>query len=178
MTVQAGAPMAQGSVRLGPRLGLAANQHVHRRTDLIGPAATEDLTRAQHRSARRLAAEVPDDVAVWPTHGFGSFCSSAKSSGASSSSMGEERRSNLALTLDDEEAFVAHVLDGVGAYPTYYAHMGPINRGGPAPIDLRPPSVMNAAELEAQLDAEAWVVDLAERQAYGAKVRDHVARQR
>jgi glyoxylase-like metal-dependent hydrolase (beta-lactamase superfamily II)/rhodanese-related sulfurtransferase len=139
------------------------------RTDLIGSSATEELTRAQHRSARRLAAEVPDDVAVWPTHGFGSFCSSAKSSGAAASSVGEERSSNRALTLDDEEAFVARLLDGAGAYPTYYAHMGAINRGGPAPIDLRPPSVMNAAELKAGLDAGAWVVDLAERQAYARR---------
>jgi rhodanese-related sulfurtransferase len=87
--------------------------------------------------------------------------------------MGEERRSNLALTLDDEEAFVAQLLDGLTAYPTFYAHMGPINRAGPAPIDLRPPTVMTAAELEARLDAGAWVVDLAEREAYA---RGHLRR--
>jgi glyoxylase-like metal-dependent hydrolase (beta-lactamase superfamily II)/rhodanese-related sulfurtransferase len=136
------------------------------RTDLIGPTATEELTRAQYRSARRLAADLADDVAVWPTHGFGSFCSAAPTSGASFSSIGEERRSNLALTLDDEEAFVARLLEGLTAYPAYYSHVGPINRRGPAPIDLGPPSVMSAVELNAGLDAGAWVVDMAERRAY------------
>jgi glyoxylase-like metal-dependent hydrolase (beta-lactamase superfamily II)/rhodanese-related sulfurtransferase len=139
------------------------------RTDLIGGAATEELTRAQYHSVRRLAAEVPDDVAVWPTHGFGSFCSSAKSSGATSSSIGQERGGNLALTMDDEEAFVAGVISGLTAYPAYYAHMGPINRAGPAPIDLAAPQVLRAEGLHAQLEAGAWVVDLAERRAYARR---------
>jgi glyoxylase-like metal-dependent hydrolase (beta-lactamase superfamily II)/rhodanese-related sulfurtransferase len=139
------------------------------RTDLVGAAATQALTRAQYRSARRLAAEVPDDVAVWPTHGFDSFCSSAKSSGASTSSMGQERAGNLALTMDDEEAFVAGLLKGLTAYPTYYVHMGPINRAGPPPIDLAPPQMISSAELRAGLDAGAWVVDLAERRAYARR---------
>ena len=139
------------------------------RTDLIGPAATEALTRAQHRSVRKLAGAMPDDVAVWPTHGFGSFCSSAKSSGASTSSLGEERRSNLAFTVEDEEAFVRLLLGGLTAYPTYYARMGPINRAGPAPIDLRPPRMVQAEELNTEREAGAWVVDMAERRAYARR---------
>jgi hypothetical protein len=31
--------------------------------------------RNQHASAHRLAAELPDEAEVYPTHGFGSFCS-------------------------------------------------------------------------------------------------------
>lgn len=139
------------------------------RTDLIGPAETDALTRAQHRSVRKLASGMPDDVAIWPTHGFGSFCSSSNPSAASSSSLGEERAANPALTLDDEEAFVRLLLDGLTAYPTYYARMGIINRAGPAPIDLRPPQVMKAEDLRAQIEAGVWVVDLAERQAYARR---------
>ena len=44
------------------------------RTDLLGADATDELTRAQFASLRELAA-LPDDVAVLPTHGPGSFCS-------------------------------------------------------------------------------------------------------
>jgi len=44
------------------------------RTDLLGADRTEDLARAQYGSLRRLAA-LPDETAVWPTHGAGSFCS-------------------------------------------------------------------------------------------------------
>ncbi len=50
------------------------------RTDLVEDVPTEDLTRAQFRSARRLA-ELPDEARVFPTHGFGSFCSSGSASG-------------------------------------------------------------------------------------------------
>ena len=44
------------------------------RTDLLGPALTDALTRDQQRSLARLA-ELPDAAQVLPTHGAGSFCS-------------------------------------------------------------------------------------------------------
>ena len=62
------------------------------RTDLIGPDQTDLLTRAQYRSVRRLA-ELPDRVAVYPTHGFGSFCSATPASGEEST-IGRERQVN------------------------------------------------------------------------------------
>ena len=43
------------------------------RTDLVDPARTAELTRAQYQGVRRLAADTPADAAVYPTHGFGSF---------------------------------------------------------------------------------------------------------
>ena len=64
------------------------------RTDLISPEQTEPLTRAQYRSVRRLAAELPDQAAVYPTHGFGSFCSATPTSGTSST-IGHERQINV-----------------------------------------------------------------------------------
>ena len=42
------------------------------------PAHAAELARAQHASAARLAAELPDRVAVLPTHGFGSFCAATQ----------------------------------------------------------------------------------------------------
>ena len=52
------------------------------KADLAGPEHTDRLTRAQWRSAHRLVDRVPDAAAIWPTHGFGSFCSGAGGSGA------------------------------------------------------------------------------------------------
>ncbi len=78
------------------------------RTDLVDPDLTEELTRAQHRSAHRLAELLPDDTAIYPTHGFGSFCSATQSSG-SASTIGQERLANPALT-SDEERYVADLL--------------------------------------------------------------------
>jgi len=106
------------------------------RTDLIGPDQTEQLTRAQYRSVRRLAAELPDEVAVYPTHGFGSFCSATPTAGTSST-IGTERGVNVALR-SDEAAFVAELIAGLSAYPRYYAHMGPANRPGPLVRSARP----------------------------------------
>ena len=67
------------------------------RTDLVDPDRVHELTRAQYRSARRLVALVPDDTALYPTHGFGSFCSAGAAVGDSSSTIGLERQRNDAL---------------------------------------------------------------------------------
>ena len=136
------------------------------RTDLIGDDVTEELTRAQFRSAHRLASELPDTASVHPTHGFGSFCSSASSSDSDESTIGEERRTNIALTTGDEESFVDELLSGLTAYPRYYAHMAPMNRAGPAAVDLSPPAPVEPVELRRRIHAGEWVVDLRERKAF------------
>lgn len=139
------------------------------RTDLIGADETESLTRAQFRSVRRLA-ELPDNVSVHPTHGFGSFCSATETSG-DASTIGEERRRNVALVIDDEDRFVTELLAGLSAYPRYYAHMAPRNAEGPAAPDLSDPAVADAEVVRRRLDAGEWVVDLRERRAFA---RTHV----
>ena len=75
-----------------------------RRADRSGRRRrTEELTRAQYHSARRLAAELPDATPVYPTHGFGSFCSAGSATGGDGSTIGEEKRRNDALITEDEE---------------------------------------------------------------------------
>lgn len=136
------------------------------RTDLIGPEMTETLTRSQHRSVRRLVHELEPEVAVYPTHGFGSFCSSAASSGAPSGTIGHEKAGNMAMQIEDEDEFVRVLLSGLTAYPRYYVHMGPINRSGPPPVELTPPVAVDVDELGARLRRGEWVVDLRQRRAY------------
>jgi glyoxylase-like metal-dependent hydrolase (beta-lactamase superfamily II)/rhodanese-related sulfurtransferase len=140
------------------------------RPDLVEPRLTEQLARAQHASARRLADELPDGTAVLPTHGFGSFCSSAPAQGESTT-IGKEKSGNAALTRD-AETFVADLLTGLDDVPAYYAHMGPANAGGPATVDLTPPAVADADEIAARLAAGEWVVDLRDRIAFA---QGHVA---
>jgi glyoxylase-like metal-dependent hydrolase (beta-lactamase superfamily II)/rhodanese-related sulfurtransferase len=129
------------------------------RTDLTGAEHTHHLTRAQWRSVRRLAGSLPDAAAVWPTHGFGSFCSGAGGSGATESTAGAERAGNAALLLD-EEPFVGGFIAGLGPYPAYYRHMAPLNRSGPAALRPALPPAIGAAEVRARLAAGEWVVDL------------------
>ena len=127
--------------------GAAVSGGVHRRVDALRRhrphrpgrprVDTVELTHAQYRSVRRLADELPAEAAVLPTHGFGSFCSATPTSGEAST-VGEQARVNPALTLAEQD-FVDTLLAGLDAYPAYYAHMGPINRRGPAPVDLSAP---------------------------------------
>jgi len=46
--------------------------------------------------------------------------------------------------------------------------MGPINRHGPAPVDLSPPEPVDPGELRRRIEAGQWVVDLRERIAFAA----------
>jgi hydroxyacylglutathione hydrolase len=136
------------------------------RTDLLGPGSTQALSRAQWASARRLARELPDTAPIFPTHGFGSFCSATQSQ-AASSTIGWEKRVNPVLTLD-ERAYVESLLAGLDAWPAYYAHMAPANLAGPAGPDLSPPRPAEAAELRRRIEAGEWVVDLRDRVAFAA----------
>lgn len=137
------------------------------RPDLVEPRLTEQLTRAQHASAHRLA-ELPASVQVLPTHGFGSFCASGQRSGTTDTdgtTIGTERRTNDAL-LQDVDTFTAELLARLDDVPAYYAHMGPLNAAGPAPVDLTPPVPAGPADLAARLAAGEWVVDLRHRVAF------------
>ncbi|MCZ2857493.1 MBL fold metallo-hydrolase [Blastococcus sp. VKM Ac-2987] len=136
------------------------------RTDLVSPAATDELTHAQYHSVRRLARELPAEAQVFPTHGFGSFCSATPTSGTSST-IGEQQRVNPALTQAEQE-YVDTLLAGLDAYPAYYSRMAPINRRGPAPVDLSVPERVDPAELRRRIEAGEWVVDLRERTAFAA----------
>lgn len=142
------------------------------RTDLVDAARTAEFTRAQYRSARRLADLLPDETVVYPTHGFGSFCSAGAATGGELSTVGEQRRHNDALVTDDEQTFVDTLVANLTAYPAYYAHMGPRNAAGPDEPDLSDPAPVDPAELARRLDAGEWVVDLRNRVAYAT---DHLA---
>ena len=137
------------------------------RTDLAGPEHTDALTRAQWRSAHRLVDGLPDAAAIWPTHGFGSFCSGGAGSGALESTAGAERASNVALVLD-ERSFTAAFQSGLGPYPAYYRHMAPLNRIGPGPLPVTPLPPVGPAGLRRRLDSCEWVVDLRPRRLFAA----------
>lgn len=136
------------------------------RPDLLGPAHTHDLVHHQHSSARRLA-ELPDATAVMPTHGFGSFCSSGSTSEVDSSTIGDEKQRNSALTKEAEQ-WVTETLAGLDAYPAYYAHMGPGNSDGPQAGDFSAPEPVDRTTLATRIEAGEWVVDLRSRTAYAA----------
>jgi hydroxyacylglutathione hydrolase len=100
------------------------------RTDLIDSALTEELTRAQFRTLQTAFRHLPDETLLMPTHGGGSFCS-VGSGGRRGSTLGEERKSNLLLKVQNEDDFARWFPTTFPSAPSYFARMRPINQRGP-----------------------------------------------
>lgn len=109
------------------------------RTDLLGEERAESLARLQHGSVRRLA-RLSDQVALYPTHGAGSFCTTTEA-GSHTSTIGAEKASNPVLALQTEDDFVKSQLSNLVPYPSYYREMGPINLTGLESPDLSVPHI-------------------------------------
>jgi glyoxylase-like metal-dependent hydrolase (beta-lactamase superfamily II)/rhodanese-related sulfurtransferase len=137
------------------------------RTDLVGADRTDALARAQYRSLRRLAT-LPDETAVWPTHGAGSFCS-APPGAARTSTIAAERAGNALLTAPDEDTFVRVLLASLGSYPAYFDRLAEVNRRGPDLIRTPPRlPVLDASQVRRLLADGANLVDV-------RPVRDYAA---
>lgn len=137
------------------------------RPDLLGPEFTEPLANSQWDSMRRIAAEVAGTAQVYPTHGFGSFCSATATVG-NASTLVEQVATNPVFAMD-REAFVAELIAGLDAYPAYYAYMGPANQAGAGPVDLSLPQRASADEIARRIAAGEWVVDLRHRRIFSAE---------
>jgi len=137
------------------------------RTDLVAPERTEELARAQYHSLQHLM-RLPDEVAVWPTHGAGSFCSSPPGS-ERTSTVGQERATNSLLAAASEDEFVDRLLGSLGSFPTYFRWLGEANRRGPAvlpePLTLAPLTVEQVRRL---VEDGATVVDVRPIEEYAA----------
>jgi glyoxylase-like metal-dependent hydrolase (beta-lactamase superfamily II)/rhodanese-related sulfurtransferase len=131
------------------------------RTDLIAPERTEELARELWRSLRTTILPLPDDVAVYPTHGSGSFCSTAAGS-PGPTTIGAERATNPLLAAPDEDAFVAQLLAGLGTYPPYFARLREVNRRGPTVYGERWPRLasLDVEEAKRLVEAGAELIDV------------------
>ena len=130
------------------------------RTDLAGPELTEPLARAAYRSLHQRLLQLPDELAVYPTHGAGSFCS-APVGGERTSTIGAERRHNRLLTAPDEDAFVAQLLASFGSYPPYFLRLRERNRVGPGLLgpDWRVLPLLSTDRVTQYLDGGGVLVD-------------------
>ncbi len=85
----------------------------------VGMTADE-LARQLYRSTREQLLTLPDETRVFPAHGAGSACGKFLSS-ETSSTMGEQRRTNYALQPMSEDEFVDAVTEGQSLSPLYFA---------------------------------------------------------
>lgn len=138
------------------------------RPDLLGPELTEPLARAAWRSLHDRLLALPDEVAVHPTHGAGSFCSTTGGDVAVTT-IGAAR-TNPALRAPDEDAFVARLLGGLGSYPPYFLELRDVNRAGPAVYGPQPPALpqLEADEVQRLRADGAEIVDVRDVAAFAA----------
>jgi hydroxyacylglutathione hydrolase len=101
------------------------------RTDLLGQDLSVPLARKLYHSIHDKLLNLPDDVALYPTHGAGSFCA-APTSGERTSTIGQEKFWNPLVQPMDEESFVVRSLSNLTSYPTYFKYLRGINQHGPA----------------------------------------------
>lgn len=99
------------------------------RTDLLGDEHTERLAAELFRALRDEILTLPDDLAVYPTHGAGSFCS-APSGSQRSTTIAAEQATNPLLQIADEHEFVERLVGSMGSFPTYFRHLPERNRQG------------------------------------------------
>jgi hydroxyacylglutathione hydrolase len=131
------------------------------RTDLLGAENAHAYAADMHRSLHDVILRHQDSVAVYPTHGAGSLCSTGISS-TPWSTIGFERRHNRLLSPMDVDAFARALLAGQPAFPHYFARMRPTNQAGPAllggVVPLPRPLEIDAAR--DALDLGALLLDL------------------
>ena len=130
------------------------------RTDLFGPHLATHLAFQAFRTVHVRLRDLPDDAALYPTHGGGSFCGAATSS-ERTSTLAHERRQNPFLQTTELMPFIARALHQ-GPYPAYYKLMTPLNKRG-APLLGRhfdPPPPLTADMTDMLRKQGAAVVDM------------------
>jgi glyoxylase-like metal-dependent hydrolase (beta-lactamase superfamily II)/rhodanese-related sulfurtransferase len=92
------------------------------RPDLLSSAgvSADELAAQLYRSLHQQLLTLPDSTRVFPAHGAGSACGKSLST-ETSSTIGEQRRTNYALAPMSEEEFVHAVTEGQSITPLYFA---------------------------------------------------------
>jgi hydroxyacylglutathione hydrolase len=130
------------------------------RTDLLGEANAIPYAHAMHHSLHDVLLHLEDYVAVHPTHGAGSLCSTGIAA-TPTTTIGFERRFNALLSPMDADAFARALLAGQPAIPRYFARMRPTNQAGPPLLGgvVPSPPAMSPADVDAAVMAGAVIVD-------------------
>jgi glyoxylase-like metal-dependent hydrolase (beta-lactamase superfamily II)/rhodanese-related sulfurtransferase len=129
------------------------------RPDLSPTHTPQQLAVALYRSLHEKLLTLPDDTEVYPAHGAGSLCGRNLSS-ESSSTIGEQRRSNYALMARTSEEFVHLLTDNMAAAPEYFAREVDLNRRGAGSLSKLPElAPLSAADVLRLQSMGAVVVD-------------------
>jgi DMSO/TMAO reductase YedYZ molybdopterin-dependent catalytic subunit/glyoxylase-like metal-dependent hydrolase (beta-lactamase superfamily II) len=133
------------------------------RPDLASSAglSADVLGRRLYHSLHEKLLTLPDETRVFPAHGAGSSCGKQLSS-ETSSTLGEQRRTNYALQPMDEETFVAVVTEGQPARPAYFEFDALQNRQLHPLLDDTAPPLIGIDEALASVEGGALLLDVRE----------------
>ncbi len=141
------------------------------RTDLVAQDQTAPLARQLYHTLHDKFLILPDEVAVYPTHGAGSFCAagSASTSADRTTTIGRERQHNHLAQAANETDFLERALSNLGSYPFYYRFMRGLNQRGPTLLGGLPLlTELSAAEVHSQTESSTLILDVRSKEAFTA----------
>ena len=129
------------------------------RPDLLGAVGftADGLARQLHHSLHEKLLKLPDSTRVFPAHGAGSACGKNLST-ETSSTIGEQRRTNYALAPMDVDDFVDAVTQGQSVAPLYFLFAAQKNQRAHELLDEQAPIAMLDADTVLARQAEGAVV--------------------
>ncbi|MDT5170223.1 MAG: hydroxyacylglutathione hydrolase [Mycobacterium sp.] len=118
------------------------------RPDLLADngLSADTLARAMYGSLHDKLLKLPDATRVFPAHGAGSSCGKNLSS-ETSSTIGEQRRTNYALQIVGVERFVATLTEDQPPRPRYFEFDSVRNREQHPLLDESPPPLLDIGDV-------------------------------
>ena len=126
------------------------------RVDLLGPELEERLAREAYDTLREKLLSLADYIAVFPTHGGGSACTSSSVAGSRWTTLGFERRHNdvARAAMGDFAQFREVIGHGLPIAPRYYPSVRALNHRGASAATSAPLRM-----LRDPLPADAVLID-------------------
>jgi len=139
------------------------------RPDLAGSAghSPQEMASMLYDSLHGKLMTLPDATGVYPAHGAGSLCG-RNISNETSSTIGDQRRTNYALQPMSKQEFVRLATADLPELPQYFGRDVAINRAGAPPLLDRPlPPALEPAEILARAGKGAQLLDVRAAAAFG-----------
>jgi len=130
--------------------------------------SADELAQKLYGSLQTKLLKLPDATRVFPAHGAGSACGKQLSS-ETSSTIGEQRRTNYALRAVDVDQFVAAVTEGQPVRPRYFEFAAHRNRELRPLLDENPPYLLDIEEVCKHTEAGAILLDSREPDDYASR---------
>lgn len=120
-------------------------------------AKKEELAKAMYHSTREKLMHLPENVLVYPAHGPGSLCGKSMSPELFST-IGKELRTNYALQLMSELAFVKNITADQPFVPKYFGYNVTMNKKGAPSFAASVAAVPRLAN-DHSLDSQTIIID-------------------